>query len=705
MAEIEGPFVKQDQFDSNPLLDNNQENKSLKLETNQEIYVGLIQGSNSNQLNEFSPSDWNSNKGSIAERRAAKCGFNAPEINASRFSSAATTGLVVPPMVRSPCFTIPPDISPAALLDSPVMLPNAQAQLSPTTGTFQFPPCNLESLSKFNFKSKAQNDLNLVSSRSSAGNKPPENFENSSQLLDAAKGDCSAEAAAKTEVSRNKFLDADCPSSQFNITNAESDDKESGPRLNLEKDPKSAYFSKEVSRNSEDGYNWRKYGQKHVKGSEFPRSYFKCTNTNCPVKKKVERSHDGQITEIVYKSSHNHPKPQPFRRYELQETSEGSGSYLRAEGRKAWRNIVPGCRDTRYGSDWRPHGLDRMSSTSLLRDFSYPPLLSEPMNLFETGGTPQFPSPFASQDGDIDKDEATLDSTSFDGDDDDNDEFEPKRRKKNSFPIETTISSRSTREPRVVVQIESDIDILDDGYRWRKYGQKVVKGNPNPRSYYKCTAPGCPVRKHIERAADNLKSVITTYEGKHNHEVPSSKTGNLVISSVANLPPAVTNSNQSASSSLSQDSGISKVGMQVQDLPLYLERKPVFSNECTSSNFLGNFVSDMNFGASSIYQFASPPSHSVPYGTLLMSANDLVTYQSSNIYPMVSDYMRMPLPMNHLPGSGNIHLGNFHFGNHIVPNGVNIQASIQRHPLRECYAKIQKPKEEQKDNDDNLYEA
>lgn len=43
------------------------------------------------------------------------------------------------------------------------------------------------------------------------------------------------------------------------------------------------------------------------------------------------------------------------------------------------------------------------------------------------------------------------------------------------------IESRTVREPRVVVQTTSDIDILDDGYRWRKYGQKVVKGNPNPR--------------------------------------------------------------------------------------------------------------------------------------------------------------------------------------------------------------------------------
>ena len=41
--------------------------------------------------------------------------------------------------------------------------------------------------------------------------------------------------------------------------------------------------------------------------------------------------------------------------------------------------------------------------------------------------------------------------------------------------------SRTIREPRIVVQTTSDIDILDDGYRWRKYGQKVVKGNPNPR--------------------------------------------------------------------------------------------------------------------------------------------------------------------------------------------------------------------------------
>lgn len=39
----------------------------------------------------------------------------------------------------------------------------------------------------------------------------------------------------------------------------------------------------------------------------------------------------------------------------------------------------------------------------------------------------------------------------------------------------------------------------DDGYNWRKYGEKQVKGSPYPRSYYKCSHPGCPAKKMIER--------------------------------------------------------------------------------------------------------------------------------------------------------------------------------------------------------------
>lgn len=63
---------------------------------------------------------------SIAERRAAKCGFNAERISTARFR---TTSPLASPAARSPCLTIPPGISPTALLDSPIMLPNSQVIL------------------------------------------------------------------------------------------------------------------------------------------------------------------------------------------------------------------------------------------------------------------------------------------------------------------------------------------------------------------------------------------------------------------------------------------------------------------------------------------------------------------------------------------------------------------------------------------------
>lgn len=37
------------------------------------------------------------------------------------------------------------------------------------------------------------------------------------------------------------------------------------------------------------------------------------------------------------------------------------------------------------------------------------------------------------------------------------------------------------REPRFAFLTKSEIDHLEDGYRWRKYGQKAVKNSPYPR--------------------------------------------------------------------------------------------------------------------------------------------------------------------------------------------------------------------------------
>lgn len=68
--------------------------------------------------------------------------------------------------------------------------------------------------------------------------------------------------------------------------------------------------SKVPDKGLDDGYNWRKYGQKLVKGNKFIRSYYKCTYPNCQAKKQVERSHDGCKTDVNYLGKHHHQKPQ-----------------------------------------------------------------------------------------------------------------------------------------------------------------------------------------------------------------------------------------------------------------------------------------------------------------------------------------------------------------------------------------------------------
>jgi hypothetical protein len=40
---------------------------------------------------------------------------------------------------------------------------------------------------------------------------------------------------------------------------------------------------------------------------------------------------------------------------------------------------------------------------------------------------------------------------------------------------------KKAREPRVAFMTKSEVDHLEDGYRWRKYGQKAVKDSTYPR--------------------------------------------------------------------------------------------------------------------------------------------------------------------------------------------------------------------------------
>ncbi|KAF5458049.1 hypothetical protein F2P56_022114 [Juglans regia] len=74
---------------------------------------------------------------------------------------------------------------------------------------------------------------------------------------------------------------------------------------------------------------------------------------------------------------------------------------------------------------------------------------------------------------------------------------------------------------RVAFRTKSELEVMNDGYKWRKYGKKSVKSSPNPRNYYKCSSGGCNVKKRVEREREDPSYVITTYEGVHNHDTPS----------------------------------------------------------------------------------------------------------------------------------------------------------------------------------------
>lgn len=265
-------------------------------------------------------------------------------------------------------------------------------------------------------------------------------------------------------------------------------------------------------RPSYDGYNWRKYGQKQVKGSEYPRSYYKCTHPICPVKRMVERSIDGKIAEIVYKGEHNHPKPQPPKR--LSSASQGQTSVASEQAREIEEPLWSDLLIEKNLSDSR---MDGHIDVNFYGTLDSPKVQCSHDSLIGATYSSGIMAPDPSQRLGADLEIRSKGTVVDDG------LHRSKRRKNLNLDSEAAASRNITAELHSVFQAPTESDVSADGFRWRKYGQKVVKGNSYPRCYYRCTSPKCSVRKYVERASGDTRSFVTTYEGKHNHDKPEKK--------------------------------------------------------------------------------------------------------------------------------------------------------------------------------------
>ncbi|XP_073035788.1 WRKY transcription factor 72B-like isoform X1 [Primulina eburnea] len=219
------------------------------------------------------------------------------------------------------------------------------------------------------------------------------------------------------------------------------------------------------------------------------------------------------------------------------------------------------------------------------------------------------------------------------------------------------LQQNHAKRARVSVRYRCDTPTMNDGCQWRKYGQKISKGNPCPRAYYRCTvAQSCPVRKQVQRCVEDMSILTTTYEGTHNHPLPISATAMASTTSAAVsmlLSGSSTSGLGSSSSSITTTTSTANLNGLNFYLPNNSRSKPFYlpSTSISSSPSYPTITIDLT----------SPSSTSSPHLNRL--ANNIPPRFSSTNLNFSS------LESNSLPVSWNN--GTLGYGNQIIQTTPN----------------------------------
>ncbi|KAI3425440.1 WRKY domain-containing protein [Psidium guajava] len=199
---------------------------------------------------------------------------------------------------------------------------------------------------------------------------------------------------------------------------------------------------------------------------------------------------------------------------------------------------------------------------------------------------------------------------------------------------------------------------LDDGYSWRKYGQKDILGAKYPRGYYRCThrnVQGCLATKQVQRSDDDPTVFEITHRGRHTcnqrpaavvppFPPPENQTGSIAAVDAAPLQiiQPQPQQNQTQSHDVAFDF-LRELKVITQDLDHnndnHNQSSSMFGFPSTSDNIFGVMSNSSNFSSTSHFlsSFQAGPNFGSPESELAMIVSAATSGNNSQATTVHSD--------------------------------------------------------------------